>query len=266
MSIIIDRRLNDRNKSAVNRERFMRRYKAQIQHAVDRHGGRALDQATWSSGGDVRIPVKDIAEPTFRHRPGGDRESSIRATASSCRATASRAPSGGGGGGGSGEQGGEGDGRGRLRRSRCRARSSCRSSSTTSNCRRLARTRLGEIARAQDAARRLHAAGCADQPVACRARCATRSAGGSRSARRGAGASSALSARRELGTRMATARRARRRTARDRRGRAEPTLRRLEIEPSSCAAARRRRVPFLDEIDLRYRHRVAGAAARSARR
>jgi len=30
MSVIIDRRLNDRNKNAANRARFMRRYKQQI--------------------------------------------------------------------------------------------------------------------------------------------------------------------------------------------------------------------------------------------
>ncbi len=35
MSIIIDRRLNDRKKNAVNRARFLRRYKEQIRRAVD---------------------------------------------------------------------------------------------------------------------------------------------------------------------------------------------------------------------------------------
>ncbi|MDE0854889.1 MAG: DUF444 family protein, partial [Nevskia sp.] len=34
MSIIIDRRLNDRNKNAVNRQRFLRRYKEQIRKSV----------------------------------------------------------------------------------------------------------------------------------------------------------------------------------------------------------------------------------------
>ena len=34
MSYIIDRRLNSRNKNAVNRQRFMRRYKSHIQKAV----------------------------------------------------------------------------------------------------------------------------------------------------------------------------------------------------------------------------------------
>ncbi|HEY8940302.1 MAG TPA: DUF444 family protein, partial [Cellvibrio sp.] len=34
MSYIIDRRLNAKNKSAVNRQRFLRRYREQIQKAV----------------------------------------------------------------------------------------------------------------------------------------------------------------------------------------------------------------------------------------
>ena len=74
MSMIIDRRLNDKNKSAVNRERFLRRYK-------DAHPGAAIDGMVsdrsirdMEKGGDVRIPVKDISEPAFRHGRGGDRE------------------------------------------------------------------------------------------------------------------------------------------------------------------------------------------------
>ena len=34
MSLIIDRRLNDRNKNATNRERFIRRYKEHVKRAV----------------------------------------------------------------------------------------------------------------------------------------------------------------------------------------------------------------------------------------
>ena len=35
MSAIIDRRLNGKNKSAVNRQRFLRRYRQQIKDAVE---------------------------------------------------------------------------------------------------------------------------------------------------------------------------------------------------------------------------------------
>jgi uncharacterized protein len=73
MSMIIDRRLNDHNKSATNRERFIRRYKEQVKRAID---AMVSDRSIrdMEKGGDVRIPVKDISEPAFRHGHGGDRE------------------------------------------------------------------------------------------------------------------------------------------------------------------------------------------------
>ena len=74
MSVVIDRRLNDRNKSATNRERFMRRYKGQIQRSVgDIVAERSIKDM--DRGGSVNIPSKDIAEPSFRHGQGGERES-----------------------------------------------------------------------------------------------------------------------------------------------------------------------------------------------
>ena len=70
---LIDRRLNGRNKSALNRERFLRRYKEHIRRAVQNMvGKRSIGDMT--GGGDVTIPARDIAEPTFRHGSGGDRE------------------------------------------------------------------------------------------------------------------------------------------------------------------------------------------------
>lgn len=70
---LIDRRLNGNNKSAANRERFLRRYKEQLRKSVkDMIGERSITDM--DKGGDVRIPAKDIAEPRFRHGPGGDRE------------------------------------------------------------------------------------------------------------------------------------------------------------------------------------------------
>lgn len=73
MSIIIDRRLNDRNKSAVNRQRFLRRYKEQIRKSVaDLVNRRSITDM--EQGGDVTIPTRDISEPQFRHGSGGDRE------------------------------------------------------------------------------------------------------------------------------------------------------------------------------------------------
>ena len=73
MSVIIDRRPNDRSGSAVNRERFMRRYRAQIRRAVD---DMVADRSIrdMERGGKVGIPTRDITEPVFRHGAGGDRE------------------------------------------------------------------------------------------------------------------------------------------------------------------------------------------------
>ena len=67
---VIDRRLNGKNKSAINRERFLRRYRHQIKEAVGQSiKGRSITDVT--SGENVSIPVKDIREPTFGHGEGG---------------------------------------------------------------------------------------------------------------------------------------------------------------------------------------------------
>lgn len=73
MHLIIDRRLNDRNKSAVNRERFLRRYRERIREAVKGMvGERSISDM--DKGGDVHLPARDVSEPSFRHGTGGDRE------------------------------------------------------------------------------------------------------------------------------------------------------------------------------------------------
>ena len=67
---LIDRRLQGKNKSAVNRERFLRRYKNQIKDAVTRAvKGRSITDI--ESGEKVSIPVKDVNEPNFGHARGG---------------------------------------------------------------------------------------------------------------------------------------------------------------------------------------------------
>ena len=73
MLYLIDRRQNDRGKSAVNRERFLRRYKAQIQDAVKKMIGERR-MADMEQGGEVRVPKKDVSEPAFSFGHGGDRE------------------------------------------------------------------------------------------------------------------------------------------------------------------------------------------------
>ena len=70
MTHLIDRRLQGKNKSAVNRERFLRRYKGQIKDAVGRAiKGRSITDV--ENGEKVSIPVKDVNEPTFGHAHGG---------------------------------------------------------------------------------------------------------------------------------------------------------------------------------------------------
>ena len=70
MSIIIDRRLNGKNKSTVNRQRFLDRYKRHIKKAVEEAANkRSITDV--ESGSEVTIPTKDLSEPTFRHGQGG---------------------------------------------------------------------------------------------------------------------------------------------------------------------------------------------------
>jgi len=67
---LIDRRVQGKNKSAPNRERFLRRYKGQIKEAVARAiKGRSITDI--ESGEKISIPVKDVNEPTFGHARGG---------------------------------------------------------------------------------------------------------------------------------------------------------------------------------------------------
>ena len=73
MPQLIDRRANGRGKSAVNRERFLRRYKTQVRDAVKKMvGERKLSDI--EQGGEVRISRKDISEPSFGFGRGGDRD------------------------------------------------------------------------------------------------------------------------------------------------------------------------------------------------
>ena len=70
MSYIIDRRLNAKHKSAVNRQRFLRRYRDQIQKSVsDAVSSRSIKDI--DKGGKISIPAKDIGEPVIHHGSGG---------------------------------------------------------------------------------------------------------------------------------------------------------------------------------------------------
>ncbi len=73
MAHFIDRRLNGKNKSAVNRQRFIQRYKQQIKQAVsDAVSKRSVTDV--NSGESITIPGRDISEPFFHQGRGGHRE------------------------------------------------------------------------------------------------------------------------------------------------------------------------------------------------
>jgi uncharacterized sporulation protein YeaH/YhbH (DUF444 family) len=109
MAHIIDRRLNGKNKSAVNRERFLRRFKSQIKEAVAKSiKGRSITDL--ESGEKVSIPGKDISEPNFHHGNGGIWDYIHPGNEEFIKGDKINRPQGGGGGGGGGKASNEGEG------------------------------------------------------------------------------------------------------------------------------------------------------------
>lgn len=73
MTNFIDRRLNSKNKSTVNRQRFIHRYKSQIKKAVsDAINSRGVTDL--ESGESITIARKDLSEPFFHQGNGGIRD------------------------------------------------------------------------------------------------------------------------------------------------------------------------------------------------
>ena len=70
---IVDRRFDSRNKSSVNRSRFLRRFKGQIRKAVSESVNRRKLRDL-ENGEKISIPGGDIAEPQFTYGKGGKRE------------------------------------------------------------------------------------------------------------------------------------------------------------------------------------------------
>lgn len=108
MAQFIDRRLNGKNKSAVNRQRFIRRYHEQIKKAVtDAITGRSITNI--NEGEKITIPSRDISEPNFGYGSGGVRERVLPGNKEFVAGDHIKRPQGGGGGGGSkASQDGEG--------------------------------------------------------------------------------------------------------------------------------------------------------------
>ncbi|HAS8483564.1 TPA: YeaH/YhbH family protein [Vibrio vulnificus] len=111
MAQFIDRRLNGKNKSAVNRQRFMRRYKEQIKESVaDAVNHRSITNT--ETGEDVAIPHKDIKEPLFHQGKGGLRERVHPGNDQFITGDKIERPKGGQGGGGAGDGDASADGEG----------------------------------------------------------------------------------------------------------------------------------------------------------
>lgn len=109
MSYFIDRRLNGKNRSAVNRQRFLERYRSQIKRAVsDAVARRSITDI--DRGESVSIPTRDISEPVFHHGSGGER--SIIHPGNKEFVTGDRVerPGGGGQGQGDGKASNQGEG------------------------------------------------------------------------------------------------------------------------------------------------------------
>lgn len=98
---IVDRRLNGKNKSTVNRERFLRRYRKHIKKAVSEAvGSRSITDI--DRGESISIPSKDINEPIFHSGKGGVRETVHPGNKEFARGDELPKPPGGQGGRGSG--------------------------------------------------------------------------------------------------------------------------------------------------------------------
>ena len=238
MNSLIDRRLNGRNKSAVNRERFLRRYRTQVRKAVrELINDRSIEEM--DQGGEINLPTRDISEPRLRHGAGGDREIVHPGNREFATGDKIERPQGGGRGG-SGDPG-EGDAVDQFTFTLSRAEF-LNFFFEDLELPHLARNQLGEV----------------NQKKWQRAGYTTAGSPSSLSVGRTLKASLArrialsLGARRELDD-------------------AEEKLAALVARKASAAAiaaatadvescrARLAQVPFLDEIDLRYRHRVAVA-------
>ncbi|MEF1217560.1 YeaH/YhbH family protein [Photobacterium damselae] len=111
MAHFIDRRLNGKNKSTVNRQRFLRRHKQQIKESIaDAVNKRSITDV--DSGEDISIPSRDISEPSFHQGRGGQRDVVHPGNDQFIPGDRIDRPQGGAGQGGSGEGQASPDGEG----------------------------------------------------------------------------------------------------------------------------------------------------------
>ena len=109
MSHVIDRRLNGKNKSTVNRQRFLRRYREHIKKAVEEAVSRR-SITDMEHGEQISIPSRDIDEPVLHHGQGGRQDRVHPGNREFTQGERIARPKGGGAGQGSGKAGNQGEG------------------------------------------------------------------------------------------------------------------------------------------------------------
>ncbi|KGK81674.1 YeaH/YhbH family protein [Pseudomonas stutzeri] len=109
MSYVIDRRLNGKNKSTVNRQRFLQRYRGHIKKAVEEAVSRR-SITDMEHGEQISIPGRDIDEPVLHHGHGGRQTIVHPGNKEFVAGERIPRPQGGGGGGGSGQASNTGEG------------------------------------------------------------------------------------------------------------------------------------------------------------
>ena len=109
MANFIDRRLNAKGKSTVNRQRFIERYKKQIKKAV----GDAVTRRSVTDidkGEQITIPKRDLSEPVFKQGQGGIRDRVHPGNDQFNRGDQIQRPKAGHGGAGQGDASNSGEG------------------------------------------------------------------------------------------------------------------------------------------------------------
>lgn len=109
MSYFIDRRLNSKNKSMVNRQRFMQRHKKHIKRAV----AEAVNKRSITDmerGESISIPTQDTHEPIISHGEGGQQHRIYPGNKQFDAGDLIEKPKGGGAGSGSGKASRQGEG------------------------------------------------------------------------------------------------------------------------------------------------------------
>jgi uncharacterized sporulation protein YeaH/YhbH (DUF444 family) len=109
MSYVIDRRLNGKNKSTVNRQRFLRRYREHIKKAVE-EAVNTRSITDMEHGEQISIPSHDISEPVLHHGHGGRQTVVHPGNREFTAGERIPRPDGGGGNGPGGKAGNSGEG------------------------------------------------------------------------------------------------------------------------------------------------------------